>query len=62
MLVVTFSNGNLACFNGVDGSVITIGSETTYGQSIIANRRYFFKESVSDNTKAVLSQIISDVS
>jgi hypothetical protein len=42
ILVVTFSTGNFACFNGKDGSVIKVGAEATCGQSIIANRRHFF--------------------
>ena len=42
ILVVTFSTGNFACFNGIDGSVIKVGAEATCGQSIIANRRHFF--------------------
>lgn len=42
VLIVTFTNGNVACFSGIDGSVIKIGTESTCGQSIIANRKYFF--------------------
>ena len=31
MLVITFSTGNFACFNGNDGSVIKFGTEATCG-------------------------------
>ena len=62
LLVVTFSNGNLACFNGTDGSVIKVGAEATYGQSIIANRRHFFMESVDQASKKLIKAKISEQS